>query len=130
MKNVNIKGRWNRIPGKEEQTFANLSDDDLSFRKGGNDIGLMKTTSIASLVVASVVLVVYFLLCGGELSAGIVLLGWILITRKSRGARWVFTKARSLAPPISRIRASRMSQGDLHHGSMRRAGQTRGRLVR
>lgn len=89
----------------------------------------MKTTSITSFIVASAFLVVYFLLCGGELSAGIVLLGWILITRKAQSGRWASAKPRIMVLPISRVRTKRISQGDLDRGSMRHGYQTPRRLA-
>ncbi len=89
----------------------------------------MKPISNKPLIVASVVLVVYLLLFGGELSAGILLFGWILITRKAQNARWASAKPRILASPISRDIMKRISQGDLERRSMRRGCQTPRRLA-
>jgi hypothetical protein len=90
----------------------------------------MKTTSIASFIVASVFLVVYFLLCGGESSAGIVLLGWMLIARRAQIARWVSAKAHRLTSPINRARAGQISREDFQHEAMHRDNQTQRRLAR
>ncbi len=130
MNKLNVSGQWNEIAGRHEEPFASLTGNDLPFKEGKRDIGLVKSTSSTSFVIASAFLVVYFLLCGGEVSAGIVLLGWMLFTRKARGAQWVSSKIRILATPISRVRARRMSQRDLQHGPVRREYQTQRRLVR
>jgi len=34
MNKLNIKGNWNELAGKLKQKFANLTDDDLLFKKG------------------------------------------------------------------------------------------------
>jgi len=34
MNKLNIKGKWNEVAGKLKQQFANLTDDDLLFKKG------------------------------------------------------------------------------------------------
>ena len=34
MNKLNIKGNWNDLAGKLKQKFANLTDDDLLFKKG------------------------------------------------------------------------------------------------
>ncbi|HQT91208.1 MAG TPA: hypothetical protein PL001_04170 [Candidatus Kryptobacter bacterium] len=130
MNKLNVSGHWNEISGKHEEPFTNLTGNDLPFKEGEREIGFMKSTSNTSFVVGTAVLVVYFLLCGGEVSAGIVLLGWMLFTRKARGAQWVSSKLRILATPISRVRARRMSQRDLQHGPVRREYQTQRRLAR
>lgn len=90
----------------------------------------MKTTSITSFIVGSAFLVVYFLLCGGESSAGIVLLAWMLIARRVQIGRWVSAKARSLASPIDRVTARQMYREDSQHGTMHRDNQTQRRLAR
>ncbi len=89
----------------------------------------MNTISNTELVVASVFLVLYFLLCGGEVSAGVVLLGWILITRKAQSGRWVSTKARSVWSSISRVGAEANLQNHLQNRSMRHNYQTQRKLA-
>ncbi len=90
----------------------------------------MNTMSKTSLGVASVVLVACFLLCGGELCAGIALFGWILITRKAQSGRWVSTKARSVWSSISRVGAEANLQNHLQNRSMRHNYQTQRKLAR
>ena len=34
MNKLNIKGNWNELAGKLKQKFANLTDNDLLFKKG------------------------------------------------------------------------------------------------
>ena len=34
MNKLNMKGNWNELAGKLKQKFANLTDDDLLFKKG------------------------------------------------------------------------------------------------
>jgi uncharacterized protein YjbJ (UPF0337 family) len=34
MSTLNVKGNWNEVAGKLKQKFANLTDDDVLFRKG------------------------------------------------------------------------------------------------
>jgi uncharacterized protein YjbJ (UPF0337 family) len=34
MNSLTIKGNWNELAGKLKQQFANLTDDDLLFKKG------------------------------------------------------------------------------------------------
>jgi uncharacterized protein YjbJ (UPF0337 family) len=34
MNKLGIKGNWNEVSGKLKQQFANLTDDDLLFKKG------------------------------------------------------------------------------------------------
>ncbi len=130
MNKLNVSEKWNGNAGKHEGTFPDLTENDFPLKEDKTDIGFMKSTSNTSFVVGTVVLVVYFLLCGGEVSAGIVLLGWMLFTRKARGARWVSAIARSLPLPIKRVRARQMPQGDLQHGLMRREFQTQRRLAK
>ncbi len=130
MNKLNVSGRWNQIASRHEEPFTDLTGNDLHFEDRKRDIGLVKSTSNKSFVIASAFLVVYFLLCGGEVSAGIVLLGWMLFTRKARGAQWDSSKLRILATPVRRVKTRRMSLRDLQHGPVRRDYQTQRRLVR
>jgi uncharacterized protein YjbJ (UPF0337 family) len=34
MSTLNVKGNWNEVAGKLKQKFANLTDDDVLFKKG------------------------------------------------------------------------------------------------
>ena len=43
-------------------------------------------------VIRTVVLLVYFLLFGAEVMAGIILLSWILFARRAQIRHWVFAK--------------------------------------
>jgi hypothetical protein len=90
----------------------------------------MNTTSITSLVVGSVVLVIFFLLFGGEVIAGIILISWMLLTRKAQSGRWVSAKTQSVASRISRFRAKRISRSDVPQRSIQRNYQTERRLTR
>ncbi len=90
----------------------------------------MNTISTKQLVVASVVLVVYFLLFGGELSAGIVLFGWVLFTRKVQSGRRESVKMQNLASHVNRAGAELIPPSGLPQRPMRRDYQTQRKLVR
>jgi hypothetical protein len=57
----------------------------------------MNMISNTQFVVASVVLVLYFLLFGGEAVAMMVLFSWILLMRKAQSGRRVSAKTQSVA---------------------------------
>jgi hypothetical protein len=130
MSKENIKGNRNQIPGKDGQTFTNLPGSDSLFREDQNDIGLMRTISIASIVAASVVLVVFFLLFGGEVIAGLVLFSWMLITRKAQIGRRVSAKTQGMALPIGRSEANANFVEHPQDGSMDSNYQTQRKLAR
>jgi len=37
MDKLEIKGRWNELKGKIKQSYANLTDDDLTYEEGKDD---------------------------------------------------------------------------------------------
>ena len=37
MDNLEIKGKWNEIKGRLKQSYADLSDDDLTYQEGKED---------------------------------------------------------------------------------------------
>jgi uncharacterized protein YjbJ (UPF0337 family) len=45
MNSLKLKGNWNEVAGKLKQQFANLTDDDLLFKKGKEEelLGRLQT---------------------------------------------------------------------------------------
>lgn len=90
----------------------------------------MNTTSNTLFVVKLVVLLIYFLLFGVEVMAGIVLLSWIFFARRAEIARWVSVKAQSIALPINRVKAEANFLKHLQNRWVRRDYQTEKKLAR
>jgi hypothetical protein len=90
----------------------------------------MNMTSNILFVIRSLVLLVYFVLLGTEVMAGIILLSWILFTRRAEIAGWVSAKAQSIALPISRVRVEMNLLKHSRNRSVRRDYQTERKLAR